>query len=186
MTRTCAAVVPQRLPRCASERSGRRSRAKALSLSAGHRSRTVARALDCAPRARTWRVARGMSLQADLRANPTLSFELRQEPGGTDNATDVGIEWPLELFRRGARVAVADGGCDGGRTRRSGSAPAACRRCGGSVRRRSRGGRGSSRSPMTCCAATQAARTVASPCGAGGDTDARSRHGGRRGPKDSS
>ena len=51
---------------------------------------------------------RGMSVQADLRANPTASFELRQEPGGTDNAIDLGIEWPLELHRRGARVAVAD------------------------------------------------------------------------------
>ena len=53
-------------------------------------------------------IARGMSAQAGLRANPTLSFERRNEPGGTDNATDVGIEWPLELFRRGPRVAVAD------------------------------------------------------------------------------
>ena len=53
-------------------------------------------------------IARGMSAQAGLRANPTLSFERRNEPGGTDNATDLGIEWPLELFRRGPRVAVAD------------------------------------------------------------------------------
>lgn len=53
-------------------------------------------------------VARGMRLQANLRANPTLSLERRDEPGGTDSATDIGIEWPLELFRRGPRVAVAD------------------------------------------------------------------------------
>ena len=53
-------------------------------------------------------IARGMSVQAGLRANATLSFERRQEPGGTDNATDIGVEWPLELFRRGPRVAHAD------------------------------------------------------------------------------
>jgi outer membrane protein, heavy metal efflux system len=53
-------------------------------------------------------IARGVSVQADLRANLTLSFEHRQEPGGTDTATDIGIEWPLELYRRGPRVAVAN------------------------------------------------------------------------------
>lgn len=52
-------------------------------------------------------VARGMRLQADLRANPTMSFERRQEPGGTDTATEIGVEWPLELFRRGPRRAAA-------------------------------------------------------------------------------
>lgn len=53
-------------------------------------------------------IARGMSVQAGLRANPTLSFERRQEPAGTDNAIDIGIEWSLELFRRGPRIAVAN------------------------------------------------------------------------------
>jgi cobalt-zinc-cadmium efflux system outer membrane protein len=53
-------------------------------------------------------VARGMRLQAGLRANPTLSFERRREPGGTDTTSEVAIEWPLELFRRDARVGVAD------------------------------------------------------------------------------
>jgi cobalt-zinc-cadmium efflux system outer membrane protein len=53
-------------------------------------------------------IARGMSVQAGRRANPTLSFEHRQEPGGTDNTTDIGVEWPLELFRRAPRVALAD------------------------------------------------------------------------------
>ena len=53
-------------------------------------------------------VARGMRLQASLRANPTISMERRQEPAGTDSASDLGIEWPLELFRRGPRIAVAD------------------------------------------------------------------------------
>ena len=33
-------------------------------------------------------LARGMRLQAGLGANPTISFERRQEPGGTDQATD--------------------------------------------------------------------------------------------------
>src|SRR5688572_4842154 len=53
-------------------------------------------------------VARGKTLQAGLRANPTVSLERREEPGGTDNFTDLGIEWPLELFRRAPRVAVAE------------------------------------------------------------------------------
>jgi cobalt-zinc-cadmium efflux system outer membrane protein len=53
-------------------------------------------------------VAGGLRLQAGLRANPTVSFERRREPGGTDAASEVAVEWPLELFRRGARVAVAD------------------------------------------------------------------------------
>ena len=53
-------------------------------------------------------VARGMRRQASLRANPTLSVERRREPGGTDSTSAIGVQWPLELFRRGPRVAVAD------------------------------------------------------------------------------
>src|SRR5688500_11321919 len=53
-------------------------------------------------------MARAMRIQAGLRANPTVSLEQRQEPGGSDSATELGVEWPLELFRRGPRVAVAD------------------------------------------------------------------------------
>ena len=53
-------------------------------------------------------VAQGTKLQASLRPNPSVSFERREEPGGTDNLTTVGVEWPLELFRRSGRVAVAD------------------------------------------------------------------------------
>lgn len=53
-------------------------------------------------------VARGMRLQASLRPNPRVSFERREEPGGTDNLTTVGVEWPLDLFRRSRRTAVAD------------------------------------------------------------------------------
>ena len=51
-------------------------------------------------------LARGR--QAALRANPTATFERREEPGGTDNQTMVGVQLPLELFRRGARVNVAE------------------------------------------------------------------------------
>ncbi len=53
-------------------------------------------------------VAQGMKLQASLRPNPSVSFERREEPGGTDNVTTVGVEWPLDLFRRDDRIAVAD------------------------------------------------------------------------------
>jgi cobalt-zinc-cadmium efflux system outer membrane protein len=53
-------------------------------------------------------VARGMQTQASLRPNPSISFEQRTEPGGSDSQTMVSLEWPLELFRRGPRVAVAE------------------------------------------------------------------------------
>jgi outer membrane protein, heavy metal efflux system len=53
-------------------------------------------------------VAQGMRRQAGLRPNPIASFEQRQEPAGTDNQTTLGLEWPLDLFRKGPRVAVAD------------------------------------------------------------------------------
>jgi cobalt-zinc-cadmium efflux system outer membrane protein len=52
--------------------------------------------------------ARGMQRQASLRPNPSVSFERREEPAGTDNQTTVAVEWPLDLFRRNRRVAVAD------------------------------------------------------------------------------
>jgi cobalt-zinc-cadmium efflux system outer membrane protein len=52
-------------------------------------------------------IARGAERQAALRANPSVSFERREEPGGTDNQTMASVEWPLELFRVGARKAVA-------------------------------------------------------------------------------
>lgn len=52
--------------------------------------------------------ARGMRQQAGLRRNPSLSTEFRGEPSGTDNQTTVSLEWPLDLFRREGRVAVAD------------------------------------------------------------------------------
>jgi cobalt-zinc-cadmium efflux system outer membrane protein len=52
--------------------------------------------------------ARGERRQAASRPNPSVSAERREEIGGTDNQTMIGLELPLDLFRRGARIAVAD------------------------------------------------------------------------------
>ena len=52
--------------------------------------------------------ARGMRQQAGARANPTLMLERREEPTGSDNQTMVQLSVPLELFRRSARIAVAE------------------------------------------------------------------------------
>ena len=72
----------------------------------------IARALEQEPSLRAARseidIARGMRMQASLRPNPTVSFERREEPAGSDNQTMVAVEWPLDLFRRSGRVAVAD------------------------------------------------------------------------------
>jgi cobalt-zinc-cadmium efflux system outer membrane protein len=72
----------------------------------------IARALEQEPSLRATRsevdVAQGMRQQASVRANPSVSFEWRDEPGGTDHLATVGIAWPLELSRRGERIAVAD------------------------------------------------------------------------------
>jgi cobalt-zinc-cadmium efflux system outer membrane protein len=72
----------------------------------------IARALEQEPSLRVARsqveVAQGTKIQSSLRPNPSVSFERRDEPGGTDNLTTVGVEWPLGLFRRDGRTAVAD------------------------------------------------------------------------------
>lgn len=72
----------------------------------------IARALEREPTLRASRtdidVALGQRQQAGLRPNPTLMFERREEPMGTDSATTVGVEWPLDLFRRQARVRTAE------------------------------------------------------------------------------
>ena len=72
----------------------------------------IARAIEQEPSLRAARSqvegAHGTKIQASLRPNPSVSFERREEPGGTDNLTTVGVEWPLDLFRRDGRVAVAD------------------------------------------------------------------------------
>ncbi|CAN5851567.1 hypothetical protein BH24ACI5_BH24ACI5_23380 [soil metagenome] len=52
--------------------------------------------------------ARHQVRQAALRANPGVSVERRQEVGGMDRQWTVMAEWPLELFRRGARVGTAE------------------------------------------------------------------------------
>jgi cobalt-zinc-cadmium efflux system outer membrane protein len=53
-------------------------------------------------------VARGQRRESGLRPNPSLTFENRHEPGGTDHLVSAGVEWPLDLFRRSGRVATAD------------------------------------------------------------------------------
>jgi outer membrane protein, heavy metal efflux system len=72
----------------------------------------IARALEQEPSLRAARsqieVAQGARAQASLRPNPSVSFERRVEPTGTDNVTTVGVEWPLGLSRRSGRIAVAD------------------------------------------------------------------------------
>jgi outer membrane protein, heavy metal efflux system len=72
----------------------------------------IARAIEQEPTLRAARsqveAAQGTKLQASLRPNPSVSFEQREEPGGTDNLTTVGLEWPLDLFRRSGRIAVAE------------------------------------------------------------------------------
>ena len=72
----------------------------------------IARAIEQEPSLRAARSqveeAQGAKTQASLRRNPSLSFERRDEPGGTDTLTTVGIEWPLDVFRRDGRIAVAD------------------------------------------------------------------------------
>jgi cobalt-zinc-cadmium efflux system outer membrane protein len=68
----------------------------------------IARALEGEPSLRAVRtdieVGRGARQQAGVRPNPTLTFERRDEPAGTDNLTSIGIAWPLDLFRRSGRV----------------------------------------------------------------------------------
>jgi cobalt-zinc-cadmium efflux system outer membrane protein len=74
----------------------------------------IARALEREPSLRAARsdieAARGLQQQGGLRPNPTLTFERRDEPGGTDNLTSIGIQWPLDLFRREGRVQTAERG----------------------------------------------------------------------------
>ncbi len=53
-------------------------------------------------------IAEGERQQAALRPNPSASVERREQFGGLDTQTAIGMTWPLDLFRRGARVSVAD------------------------------------------------------------------------------
>jgi cobalt-zinc-cadmium efflux system outer membrane protein len=72
----------------------------------------IDRALEHEPAIRAARtdidVARGMRLQAALRPNPTVSFMRQEEPAGTDNQSRMEVQWPLDLFRRPGRIAVAE------------------------------------------------------------------------------
>lgn len=72
----------------------------------------IARALAEEPTLRATRtevdVAKGTRLQAGLRPNPTVSFTQQTEPAGTDSQSRIEMQWPLELFRKTGRVAVAD------------------------------------------------------------------------------
>lgn len=76
----------------------------------------IARALEREPSLRAVRsdieVARGLQQQAGLHPNPTLTLERRDEPAGTDNLTSIGIQWPLDLFRRAGRVQTAERGLE--------------------------------------------------------------------------
>lgn len=75
-------------------------------------SAAVAQAIEREPSLRAARsridAASGMKLQAGLRTNPSILFSQQEEPGGTDNQTRVELQWPLDLFRKTSRVAVAD------------------------------------------------------------------------------
>jgi len=70
----------------------------------------VALALEQSPELRAVRtevpVATGQVTQAALRPNPMANLGHEQMPGGMMTTT-VGVEWPLDLFRRPARVGVA-------------------------------------------------------------------------------
>lgn len=72
----------------------------------------IARAFGQEPSLRAARagidVTRGVRQQASLHPNPSASLEWRDEPAGTDSQVMVGVQWPLDLFRKDARVEVAD------------------------------------------------------------------------------
>jgi outer membrane protein, heavy metal efflux system len=72
----------------------------------------IARAVEQEPSLRAARIAleaaRGQRVQAGLKPNPSVTFDHRGEPGGSDRQTAIGVEWPLDLFRRSGRVEVAD------------------------------------------------------------------------------
>jgi cobalt-zinc-cadmium efflux system outer membrane protein len=76
----------------------------------------IARALEREPALRAVRtqidVARGARVQAELRPNPSISFAQQEEPGGTDNQTRIELQWPLDLYGKAGRVAVADRSID--------------------------------------------------------------------------
>lgn len=72
----------------------------------------IGRALEQEPSLRATRTeveaAKGLRIQAGLHLNPTVSFVQQQEPGGTDSQSRFDVQWPLDLFRKTGRVAVAE------------------------------------------------------------------------------
>lgn len=52
--------------------------------------------------------AAGDRQQAGLRPNPSASVERREQFGGIETQTLLGLSWPLDLFRRGPRVTAAE------------------------------------------------------------------------------
>jgi cobalt-zinc-cadmium efflux system outer membrane protein len=48
--------------------------------------------------------ARGAADQATKRPNPGISFEQREQMGGSDRQTSIGVDLPLDLFSRGPRI----------------------------------------------------------------------------------
>lgn len=75
---------------------------------------TVAAALDKLPALRAARAAvaaaQARRTQAGLRPNPSVSAGWREEIGGMDRMNELSVTVPLDLFRRGARVALAESG----------------------------------------------------------------------------
>src|SRR4051794_38549343 len=51
--------------------------------------------------------AAGERQQAALYPNPEVMFEQREQSGGPDRQTSLAVEFPLDLFRREPRIAVA-------------------------------------------------------------------------------
>src|SRR5262245_14050418 len=56
--------------------------------------------------------AKGELEQAGLRPSPSISFEQREQAGGHDRQTSVSLMWPLDIFRKSGRTAVANSGID--------------------------------------------------------------------------
>lgn len=74
----------------------------------------VAAAFESLPSLRAARAAvtaaEARRIQAGLRPNPSASVGWREQIGGMDRMNEVGVTLPLDLFRRSARVALADAG----------------------------------------------------------------------------
>ena len=51
--------------------------------------------------------SRGEADQATRRPNPGFSFEQREQMGGPDRQTSIGVDLPLDLFSRGPRIKTA-------------------------------------------------------------------------------